>query len=433
MQDTWHQIRQLRDERLPVSVEALQARVRQLETMLDVCSYLASSLDLHTVLARINEVSRDVLGASEASIMLLDEERKVLSFDVVTGEAGRRLQGLEVGLGEGIAGRVAESGEPRLIRDCAAEPGHARRFDEVSGFTTRSLLCVPLVAQGHVVGVLEALNKKDGGAFEDEDVDVATGLAQVAAASVMNAKLFARLKDAQAEMVLAGKLAALGTIASGIAHELNQPLTGILGFVQLLQRKLDRETLTPENAGESPAFIEKQVHRMSRIIGHIGTFSHPSPAEHGLVSLDLVVADARTLMDEQLRSHGVHLSVALDAALPTVRGDAVRLEEVVINLLANARDAIDRTGRSSGEIRIAGRLKSDEVLPEVSDTGTGIGPEVLPRIFDPFFTTRERGKGTGLGLSITHGIVRDHGGRIVVESTLGEGTRFSVYLPRAAA
>lgn len=422
-------------------VRKLQRRIRQLENLLDVCDTLSSSLNLRTTLLNIGQLCRTLLKARAASIMLLDERRKVLQFEVVTDEKGKRLRGMEVCLGEGIAGRVAETGQPIVVPDCQEEPRHASRFDQISGFVTRSLLAVPLVARGRIVGVMEALNKRaaEGAGtpyFDNDDLELAMSMASLAAAAVMNAQLFEEVKQQQAQTVQAGKLAALGTIASGIAHELNQPLTGILGFVQLLQHQMQKGSVNQDLMLEHLGLIEKQVHRMTAIIGHVRTFARPEPAV-GLVDVNQVVRDAVMLMREQIRAHDIALEMRLAPELPSISGDAVRLEEVLINLLANARDAIEERLAGAAEnaapaprrISVSTTLEPSRLVIEVEDTGTGIPADVLPRIFDPFFTTRGHGKGTGLGLSITHGIIRDHGGSIEVESRLGEGTTFYVYLP----
>lgn len=409
-----------------------QARVERLLDLLEACSYLSSSLDMQTTLTRIGEVVKKVLDAAESSIMLLDDKRKVLSFYVVSGEKGQKLMGMEIPVGEGIAGHVAQTRRPLLVADCSSDPNFAARFDRVSGFVTRSLLCVPLIAQGEVVGVMEAVNKQAADtSFNEEDMDMALSLAHVAAAAIVNARLYAELRDTQADMVLAGKLAALGTMASGIAHELNQPLTGILGFVQLLLRKARSGMLDGAEAQRHLEFVERQVRRMTHIINHMRTFAHPSPTESGSVELNRVIEDALTLVQGQMNDNRVRISLALDPALPSIAGDAGRLEEVVINLLANASEAVLPKDEPSREILVATRALEDQqgVQMQIRDRGTGILPENLPRIFDPFFTTRPRGKGTGLGLSLSYRIVRDHGGTIEVESAMGEGTTFSVLLP----
>lgn len=409
----------------------LRRRVKQLEELLDLCTYLSSSLDVPTTLSNISALCRALFNAQAASIMLLDEKRGVLGFEAMSGERGRIVHGRELGLNPGVEGRVVESAQPVVVNDCQQDPCRSR-FDELKGVQARALMCIPLIARGRVVGVMEAVNKPDG--FTDDDVELAMSIGSVAASAVMNARLFDDLKAQQAQTVQAAKLAALGTIASGIAHELNQPLTGILGFVQLLERELRKGRLDRGVALERLAFIEKQVQRMTDIIGHVRTFARVQPVV-GRVDVNNVVNDALTLMREQLRSHGIDLQLRLGAELPRVAGDAGRLEEVVINLLANARDAIEEhVSKGVGaavkrEIRVTTSREGKRLVIEVADTGTGIDPEVLPRIFEPFYTTRTHGRGTGLGLSISHGIIRDHGGTIEVQSRPGEGTTFLVHLP----
>jgi len=244
----------------------------------------------------------------------------------------------------------------------------------------------------------------------------------------------------EAQLIQAGKLATLGEMCTGVAHELNQPLNAIrIGcdyFLKVIERALPFD---PEKLQRASRQIIGQVDRAARIIDHLREFGHKqegAPLE--LVDLNQPIRDVFTILGEQLRIREIAVSLELDETLPPVRGLAHRLEQVFLNLVTNARDAIeerhalDPDSNRSAAIRIRSRRDGDQALVTVADTGMGVPDKVKDRIFEPFFTTKEVGKGTGLGLSISYGIVKDYGGRIEVTDTPGGGATFLVRLPLAA-
>ena len=175
----------------------------------------------------------------------------------------------------------------------------------------------------------------------------------------------------------------------------------------------------------------QQVRKATGIISHLRTFGRAAPASRERISLRHVIERALSLMQEQLRLREIEVKVELGPDEPVVVGNSIQLEQVCINLLTNARDAVADSPRKA--IRISGSVGSEAVEVVFADTGHGIPPEFERRIFDPFFTTKEVGKGTGLGLSITYGIIKDHGGTISVVSRADEGATFLIRLPRARA
>jgi len=236
------------------------------------------------------------------------------------------------------------------------------------------------------------------------------------------------LRDKQEQLVQAGKLATLGELTTGVAHELNNPLNNIGLFIgnatdQLRLGLLDAERLEHE--------LEKaleQVRKATAIISHLRTFGRAAPVSVERVDVDEVIERSLSLMQEQLRLRGIEVELDLCAGELIVLGNAIQLEQVFINLLTNARDALEASPQKT--IRIATASDGEEIQIVFSDTGSGIAPEVEQRIFDPFFTTKEVGTGTGLGLSITYSIIKEHGGEISVSSEPdGGGARFLIALP----
>ncbi len=234
-----------------------------------------------------------------------------------------------------------------------------------------------------------------------------------------------QLKETQAMLVQAGKLTALGQLGAGVAHELNQPIAAILGFSQLSLTQIPSDHLLAPHL----KLIEEQSKRMAKIVDNIRSFVRDSHESHEAISLNQPIVDALMLMTVQLKGRGIVVETRLDSNLPLIVADSNELQQVFLNLLTNARDAVMEKG-PGGKIQISTFSDgSDWVVAKVSDTGTGIREEIRERIFDPFFTTKPPGKGTGLGLAIVSGIMANHQGTIVVESVSGEGATFVVKIP----
>src|SRR5712692_10288911 len=239
------------------------------------------------------------------------------------------------------------------------------------------------------------------------------------------------LRDKQEQLVQAGKLATLGELTTGVAHELNNPLNNTGLFVG---NAVDLIELGAADKGQIVRELRQamqQVSKATQIISHLRTFGRAAPVSREPISLRHVIERALSLMQEQLRLRQIEVTVELGSEEPVVVGNPIQLEQVFINLLTNARDAVVDSPRKA--IRISASVGSAAVEIAFVDTGHGIPSGLERRIFDPFFTTKEVGKGTGLGLSITYGIVKEHGGTISVVSPPGEGATFLIHLPLASA
>jgi len=241
------------------------------------------------------------------------------------------------------------------------------------------------------------------------------------------------LRVAEAEAVRGEKLASVGLLAAGIAHELNNPLTGILTFTSLLRKKLPHGSADAEDLD----LVIRETKRCAAIIRRLLDFAREKTPEKRFADLNRLVVDTVRIVEQPAHLQDIEIRLELERSLPQVWVDANMIEQVVMNMLVNAQHAIGQKGRITirtrrvAEPRGPGPGAAAVPMAEISitDTGCGIPEKHLKRIFDPFFTSKEVGKGTGLGLSVSHGIVQAHGGLIEVESRVGEGSTFRVFLP----
>lgn len=232
------------------------------------------------------------------------------------------------------------------------------------------------------------------------------------------------------------KMAALGTLASGLAHEVGTPMNVILGRSESLLKHTQEE-----RTEKGLKIIIEQINRMTKLIRNLLTFAQRKPVEKKKVYINQVIKKGIEIMEQQTQAKGITVTTGLSAELPPLWGDADQLLQVLFNLFINAIDAIEKTGQIRiittlilDERRKKPRLDSNPTVNQMieivfQDTGSGINPSYLYKIFDPFFTTKPTGKGTGLGLAVVDGILRDHGGEIRVTSVVGHGTTFRILLP----
>ena len=351
--------------------------------------------------------------------------------------------------GAGIAGRAVEEGKPVWVADFAADSRTVlteglRQYSAKSD--SRSVLAVPLRLRGEIIGAL-TVGDRTGRVFTPADIALVEAFADQAALALDNARLYEEtrerlraLQETQAQLVQAAKLSAVGQLVSGVAHELNNPLSVVIGHGQLMLTKNP-----PPEFRRPIELIVAQGDRMSKIVQGLLLFSRQRSTARGAVSLPEIVEQTLFLRAAQLRLSGIEAQVEHAPDLPAADGDAHQLQQVILNLVLNAEQAIlagARRARRRGGARRSGRPDPRSAWGsrerwrarsgcglEVEDNGPGIAPDVLPRVFDPFFTTKAVGQGTGLGLSVSYGIVEQHGGHLLAESRPGR-TVFTVLLPR---
>lgn len=413
-------------------VEKETENLRKISALNAIAATVSQSLKLEEILNTSLEKVMEVMRVEAGAIALVDEETQKLVFNAHRGfpeELLHKTDSLKVG--QGLTGQAAQSGKPILVEEIAQETNLSEIELGIKERGFRSLACIPLRSKDKVLGVMGIASHRIRH-FSPQDVELLTSIGNQIGVAIHNARLYQDLdkaykdlKATKARLFQTAKLSAIGELAAGIAHEIRNPLTTIIGDAQLLMADMK-----PGDPGyESLKAIERSGYRASKVIRNLLSFSRQEEYEFTDVDINESINNALALIAYQIERSRISIIKELADNLPVVRGSAHHLEEVWINLLINARDAIPP--KQVGEIRIVSRLdgsgKAVQVL--ISDNGCGIPKAHLDRVFDPFFTTKEVDKGTGLGLYITYNIVTRHNGVIEIESEEGKGTIVTVTLP----
>jgi signal transduction histidine kinase len=393
--------------------EIKTARLDGYRRLVDIARDLASTLDLDILLSRIVHAAAEISGSEAASILLYDDASMQLYFQVSTNLDEPTRRGIIVPLEGSIAGWIVNNRKPVRITDVHED---SRFFGDVAqtiGFTTESILGIPLVTKNKIVGVLEALNKQKG-KFTNTDESMLLVLGAQAAVAIENARLFQQ-SDLIAEFV----------------HELRTPLSSLSTATYLLLR--------PEMSQEQRDQIVQNIHNETlRLNALASSFLDLARLESGRVqfrkttfSVTDLLYECKDVMASKAEEEKIQVRVETPDGLPVLEADRDKLKQVILNLVSNAI----KYNRPNGSVNLRAESSELQMTILVQDTGLGIPDEALPHLFTKFYRVRENeGKvsGTGLGLSICKQIVNGHGGRIEVKSKVGVGTVFMVHLPKAS-
>jgi signal transduction histidine kinase/CheY-like chemotaxis protein len=405
-------------------------RAEELGALLRAARTVMGGLDTKATLEQIVREAAGIAGTPHVEVLILDPERRELRLGARSGTA--MPPGLTMPLGVGYSGRVAATGEVVYATATGHDPQNPlAEHDRREGIVT--FLGLPIRFRERVLGVL-AFYTTTPRRYSPAELEYLGSFADLAGIAIGNAGLYAEaqhaladLKAVQQKLVQGETLRALGELAGGAAHHLNNLLTVVVGRVQLLQRGVEDERLR-----RPLAIIEKAAKDGAEVVRRLQQFSRTRHvARARAVSLDDVVRDALGLTrghwQDGARARGV--SIDLDSRLggvPPVEGDAPALREAVTGLILNAVDAMPKGGHLTIETRVEG----GRVALVVGDTGIGMSEAVRLKAHEPFFTTKGV-KATGLGLSVAYGIVRSHGGELTIDSAEGRGTRVTITLPLA--
>ncbi len=409
---------------------ALERRdLRERLGLFDLSRSIFSTLDPEELQERVVRAAVQVLRCDDASLMLHDENDRL--FVAVSTSVQHEIPvGSHLALGERIAGRVAQQPEPVVINEDVARDD---RFGGVrSHRAIRSSIVCPLLMRGQLIGVLNVNRVSNPDRYTEHDRRNAMILSSLVALALGNARLHSELRtrlrqlsDAQEEMIQSEKMNALGNLLSGVAHELNNPLCGILGYAQLLMKDDSDARVT-----KGITIIAQEAERAAEIVGRLLTFARRQKPEKRALAINDVIIRALERRSIDLKASRIDVKADLEPDLPPVLGNAQQLMAILWHLINNAREAMfSVNGR--GNLTISTRQKNGRVVITVLDDGPGIPEQNRHRVFNPFFTTRADGKAQGLGLSVCFALVRDHGGTIRAGGEPGRGACFTIEIPGA--
>ena len=407
----------------------------KLGATVEECSIINSTLNIAEVLKNIMKYANRVTNSVASTLMLLDEETGELVFSVPTGPKSDKLTDFRLPPGEGIAGWVAENGQHLLIPDVKKDKRFYGQIDEMSGFVTKSILCVPLKAKSKMIGVLEVINKVDDTSFTEEDAMLLNIFANLAAIAIENARFYDELKDRyeeekqlQEKLAESEKLRAMGLMASGVAHDFNNMLAIIFGNIDLAEVEDNKDMFL-----ERLAKIKKAAVDSANIIKRLQKFTKTNsedtpfqPVKFNDLAREAIEISTPMWKDGPY-AKGISIEIvdALTEEEFIILGNDTDLREAIINMIFNSVYAMPQ----GGKIHLAMYTKDESIYLEISDNGIGMTEETKRRIFDPFFTTKGVNH-SGLGMSMLYGTIKRHNGSIDIKTKPGEGTMFTIVLPK---
>ena len=400
--------------------------VEHLKALNNLTQKITTSLDLEEVLRYITDSAGFLLSVPFVQIFINEGGYLVLK--------ARNRDGWDLGdrafpIGKGAVGYVAERGE--IIYSENVQEDSIWQFKNIAvEYSLVSFLGVPLLSEGNVYGVLSCLTQEKR-AFTKDEYELISAFANAASVALQNAEVHSRLEASfdelhkqQKMIVRAEKLSSLGVLAAGAAHEILNPAN----IISIRAQRLAEKSVGGTQEHKAAEIILHNVRRISRICDDLRRFSRDEPPAMAPFDPDEVLRESVGFMESEIRAAGVACRLELNPGPVAVRGDSHQIQQVFINLLSNARDAMPGGGR----LRVASREIEEDGKrwweARFSDSGAGIPEDTQGQIFDPFFTTKPEDRGTGLGLSVSHGIIENHGGKIWVESTPGQGATFYVRL-----
>jgi PAS domain S-box-containing protein len=420
--------------------QELDRQSARLATLSSIATTLTSSLDLREVLERtIDEILKLLQGAS-IRIYVLEPKGEWLNLVAWRGASSAfidREHFQRRRVGDGLLGRTV------LHRRTIVVDNFLRADDPyVEDIVQEGLISsvyIPLMAKEKPVGVL-CVSSYEEFRFSPDFVEFLTAVGNQIGVALENANLYEGLKEAyeelrrtQEQLLRSEKLASLGKLAATIAHEINNPLSVVLTYTKLMKNMLQRGAFTPKRLSDISRFLatmESETAHCGEIVRNLLAFARHSALDMAEHRVEEIIQRTVALIAHDLEMKEMRLGCSWEPGLPPVKCDFRQIQQAMLNLMINGIEAMGKGGLLTVEARRAPR--EGFVQLSVSDTGCGIPEEKLSQIFEPFFTTKEEAKGVGLGLSVVYGIITRHGGSIEVESRVGEGTTFRVFLPCAS-
>ncbi len=417
-------------------VADLERRQQELTSLYEVGQELVSILDLDHLLELILDRAIVLVGAERGFLVLWNPEQQDYEVVVARQFARGEVDDAQIEISHGVIRRVLDSREPVVTSDAQEDPRFLQSHSIVS-FQIRSVLAAPLIASAELIGAIYVDTRLGSKLFGETDLALLSAMANQAAAALRLTRLYERLQtrnrelyeamcelqETQDQLIQKEKLASVGQLAAGVAHEINNPLSSILLYTDVLCREIPEQNA---QQCQDLQMIIKEAIRCRTIVNDLLSFSRQNEVMAQPTDLNALLEEVVEESKIQERFQDVQIRMDLDSELPIIEADPFQLHQVFCNLMNNAADAMPGGGTLT--LRTKRGPWSGLITAEVQDTGEGISEENMKKLFTPFFTTKPVGKGTGLGLAIIYGIVKMHRGQIDVQSQVGQGTTFTLTL-----
>ncbi len=403
------------------------------DTLIALGKELASILEVKTLAQTLTESLVTRIPVTHASLKLYDPAADAFVRAAWTSSGAVDVQEIAIPAKSALALWLQATGRTLVLEEAGFQPHLERGIRDSAREleTHRASMLIPLRLDGRLSGILVLGEKLSGGIFEQQEIDLLEMLVGETAIALRNAQLYEELRSqvdelrrTQQQLIQSVKLAAIGELAANVAHEINSPLTSILGYAGLLLNEASPDS----PAHDKLSVIVSESNRARKIIQDLLHFARRREPRREPIHVHDLIDRSLALLNGKLSDGRIELRTAFDPSLPPIWADGDQLTQVFMNLAANAADAMPEGGRLV--VRTALRNGGNPCAAiSFQDSGLGMSPDQLPRVFEPFYTTKPERKGTGLGLSVSLGIVKNHGGRIEVDSEAGRGTTMVVVLP----
>lgn len=404
--------------------EQLRLKARLFEALANVSRTINSTLNLDDALQVVTREARLLMRAKMCSLMMLDEDQEWLDLRASSGAGEAYLSKPRLNVHESLLGVVVRRKKPLQVENVQISSRYqnvevARREGLVS------LLSVPLLFAGESIGTLSVYTDHLYN-FSNEEIRILSALAELSAIAIEKARLYERIVDVEEQLRQNEKLSALGLLAAEVAHEIRNPLT----VMKMLYHSLDLQFPTADPRRKDARIIGEKMDHLNKIVEQILDFARTAEPRLAAVNLNHLIDELGLLVRHKLKNQNVQWLPKLQPDLPTILGDATQLEQVFLNIILNAAEAMPRGGvlTITSKSLSAGATKPTKAVVEFKDTGEGMSEEQQRKAFTSLLSTTKR-SGTGLGLAIVHRIVEAHHGKLSLKSQPGKGTRIHVELP----
>jgi hypothetical protein len=407
---------------------------RELATILRSSALINSSLNIEQVLDNAMKWAEDFMGAEASTVYELEDRSNELVVRLARGEKKDPMERVTLKVGEGIAGTVVKTGKPMVIQDVSQEKKFTDKIDRLTGFRTKSVICVPLLLRNRPIGALQVINKKSGEPFNRSDLEILFAIAQHVSIAMENASLYRRLEESfavttqelrvtQEKLIRTERLSSMSNLVQGVAHEIRNPITTIGGFARRIKKELGDNRKIEKYVD----IILDETARLENIVKRVQDFTETQSYSPTPTRIEPLVEEVLNSAMPLANQQGVRIVKEMAPDLPQVRLDYTQLSLALANIVENALEAMPQ----GGTLILKTMQEDRSLVITVKDTGCGIPKDQLTAIYDPFFTSKS--KGVGFGLTLVHQVVSNHRGDIRITSEVQNGTLVTIRLPLDAA